>query len=222
MSNSNIKSMEAFLQKIDFSSTFDLTKSGTDFDYACTLLNDKKVVFEVKKETLNHTVEEIIGSKQWQKYRDFFKPDVYLVYATHNCTISITEPVPADKLTVKYVELNNKPLKLEKPLPIREFLEYLNDKKKSNILTERYYIKVKYPNGKIEFANRIVNNKKWSSPIYNARFMNFVSTETASHYIEQRYEKPFNQNYIYEIWFIDKEGQHKKVLETKYGDKITL
>lgn len=221
MPDSNIKSMDAFLQKIDFSSTFDLTKSGTDFDYACRTLNDKKVVFEVKKETPNHTVGEVIGSAQWQKYQDFFKPDVYLVYATHNCVVSVTEPIPAEKLTVRYAELNGKSLNLKNPMPVREFLEVLNEKK-STVATERYYIKVKYPNGTIEYANRVVNNKKWSSPVYNARFMNFVSADTVSHYIEQRYEKAFNQKYVYEIWFIDKDGQHKKVLETKYGDKITL
>lgn len=218
MPNSNIKSMTAFMQKIDFSSVFDLTKHGTDFDYACYLLNDKRVVFEVKKETPNHTVEKIINSSQWQMYRDFFKSDIYLVYATHNCEIS-DQPIPATELTVRYVELNGKPIKLENALPIRECLENLNGKK---IPTDRYYIKVKYPNGTIEYANRIVMDKKWSNPCYNPKFMNFTSIDTASNYITQRYTKAFNQKYIYEIWYIDDTGEHSKVLETKYEGITTI
>lgn len=217
-SNSNIKSMQAFLQKIDFSPVFDLTKHGTDFDYACRLLNDKKVVFEVKKETPNHTTDKIVTSQQWQLYRDFFKSDVYLVYATHNCAIS-DQPIPADALTVKYIELNNKPLKLEDTITLRECLEKLNGK---TTPVERYYIKVKYPNGKIEYANRIVKDKKWSNPIYNAKFMNFVSINTATSYIQQRYSKPFNQSYVYEVWFIDKNGQHQKISEAKYDNAVII
>ena len=213
----NIKSMDAFMQKIDFSPIFDLTKSGTDFDYACHLLNDKKVVFEVKKETPNHQVEQIINSPQWQKYRDFIKPEVYLVYATHNCEISATEPISANNLTIRYAEVQGKPYKLEKPLPIREFLEELNGKKASTPSKERYYIKVRYPNGTIEYANRIVNNKKWSNPVYNPRFMNFLSRDTVNHYIEQRYEKVFNQKYVYEIWYIDSDGNHSKIEESHYN-----
>ena len=207
----NVKSMKAFKQKTDFcgGNITKIVRCGSDIDFSYELANGKMVAIEEKKNTPDHSVENMINSWQWKHYRKLCKDDTYLIYVTHDCKISDKEDIPLDALTVRYVEVNKQPIEFPEGMKLETVINYLGS-------LNTYYIKVKYKNDVIEYALKHPIDTKWSGLDYWAASICFLKEESARNYIETRYKKDFNQEYIYEIWHIDDEGNRSKVDEIKY------
>jgi hypothetical protein len=202
--------MDAFRQKIDFCNKDVLSeiKLGSDIDFSYELLNGRMAAIEVKKDTPRHAIKTIINSKQWEHYRKLCRDNTFLIYATHDCDISLNEDIPMDALTVRYIEENNQELKLSAPMSLKAVLKYLSS-------LNMYYVKVRYSNT-IEYALKSPIEGKWSSIEYNGGAILFSTEAFARQFIDIRYRKSFNQKYIYEIWYVDSNGKHNKIADVKY------
>ena len=213
----NVKSMEAFKQKTDFcgGDVPYIIRRGTDIDFLYRLANNRLVAIEEKKDTVNHSVKNIINSFQWQDYRDAMKPTTYLVYATHNCEISENEDIPIEALTARYMELNKEEIQIPENIKLVELLNYLGS-------LNTYYIKVRYPDNKKEYALKHPIENRWSCYRYWSAYVSFSTKEQAETYINTRYKKEFNRNYVYEIWYIDETGNHNKINELKYEPQVLV
>ena len=211
----NIESIEAFKQKTDFcgGNIPKIVRRGSDIDFTYELANGRIAAIEEKKDTFDHSVENIINSWQWAHYRKVCRDETYLIYVTHNKEISEKEDIPLDALTVRYLEVNKQEIKLERAFKLDELVNYLGS-------LNTYYIKVKYKNGRIEYALKHPIDERWSGIDYFAASICFMTEEYARNYISTRYEKDFNQEYIYEIWHIDEDGKHTKIDEIKYNENI--
>lgn len=207
----NVKSMEAFKQKTDFcgGDVPYIIRRGTDIDFLYRLANKRLVAIEEKKDTVNHSVENIIESPQWQDYRDAMKTTTYLVYATHNREIKENEDIPIEALTARYMELDKQEIQIPENIKLTDLLNYLGS-------LNTYYVKVKYKDGTTEYALKHPINNRWSCYKYWSAYVSFLTEEYARGYINIRYRKEFNREYIYEIWYINEEGNHSKVDEVKY------
>lgn len=214
----NIESMEAFKQKTDFcgGNITKIVRRGSDIDFSYELANGRMAAIEEKKDTWDHSVENfIMKDKQWEHYRKLCRDDTYLIYVTHDRNISDKEDIPLDALTVRYLEVNKQEIKLERAFKLDELVNYLGS-------LNTYYIKVRYKNGQIEYALKHPIDERWSGIDYFAASICFLTEEYARNYINTRYQKDFNQEYIYEIWYIDEDGNHNKVDEVKYQQSEML
>lgn len=213
----NVKSMEAFKQKTDFcgGDVPYIIRRGTDIDFLYRLVNNRLVAIEEKKDTVKHSVKNIINSFQWQDYRDAMKSTTYLVYATHNYEISEHEDIPIEALTARYMELDKEEIQIPENIKLVELLNYLGS-------LNTYYIKVKYPDNKKEYALKHPIKNRWSCYKYWSAYVSFSTKEQAETYINTRYKKEFNRNYVYEIWYIDETGNHSKVNELKYESEVLV
>ncbi len=200
-----IKDLQAFNQGIDFAPIGNYTKCCSDVD-GLFLVNDHLgnphvVALEVKKETINHSVEKIINSNQWKLYENAFASGTYLVYATHDLPIS-NEPIPTNELSVKYIEIidhenGNKIIVLPECFSFVEFLinlqyptKYMIKAKYRSQLEERFC--VPYPTKETK--------KKW----YTDKVMSYIlydTIEEARKYIDSRYKNPkYTSNIQYSIY----------------------
>lgn len=213
----NVKSMEAFKQKTDFcgGDIPYIIQRGTDIDFLYRLANDKLLAIEEKKDTPDHCIENIIKSSQWKLYRDAMKESTYLVYATHNKEIKENEDIPIEALTARYVEVNKQEIQIPENLKLTDLVNYLGS-------LNTYYIKVKYKNGTIEYALKYPINNRWSCNRYWSAYISFLTESAARDYINIRYKKAFNRSYIYEIWYINEEGNHTKIDEILYKEESVL
>lgn len=210
----NVKSMEAFKQKTDFcgGDVPYIIRRGTDIDFLYRLVNDRLVAIEEKKDTINHSVKNIINSRQWQDYRDAMKTTTYLVYATHDREIHENEDIPIEALTSRYMELDKEEIQIPENVKLTTLLNYLGS-------LNTYYIKVKYPDGAKEYALKSPIGNRWSCYKYWSAYVAFMTKEQATTYIRQRYKKDFNRSYIYEIWAIDENGVHTKIEDVSYQEE---
>jgi len=207
----NVKSMEAFKQKTDFcgGDVPYIIRRGSDIDFTYELANDRIVAVEEKKETFNHSVDKIISSPQWKHYRKVCRDEHYLVYATHNCEISDKEDIPIEALTVKYMETNNQEVEIPEGLKLTDLLNYLGS-------LNTYYIKVHYKDDTIEYALKHPIDNRWSCNKYWSAYVSFSTKDNAIDYINTRYKKEFNRDYIYEIWQVNEDGNNIKLDEISY------
>lgn len=212
-----INNEQAFIQKYDFDPLFCVTKEKSLTDCDCTgiLTNDIGFVCEFKKDTLNHTIENVTSSGQWNTYRKLFKPNVFLIYATHNEEIS-DNIINTRNLIVRYVELDGKSMEFKQNISL---LNYLNGLASIGM----YYIKVTYPNNVSEIALISPNEAdKWSSKDYWAGQSTFKTEDECKEYIKKRYEKDFNQKNIYSIYHVDSMKSAPLIHRYTYEEIIGL
>lgn len=210
----HIKSMEALRQKTDFcgGNITKIVKRGSDIDFTYELANGNIAVIEEKKNTPNHSVENIINSWQWKHYRKVCRDEHFLIYVTHDLDISSEDDIPLEALTVRYLEANKQEIKLQKEFKLDELVNYLGS-------LDTYYVKVRYKNGTVEYALKHPIEDKWSSDCYWAASVCFLEKESAYEYVKARYKKPFNQEYVYELWYIDENGKHSEIDKLHYQNK---
>lgn len=218
MTNSTIDDIEAIKQILNFYALYIVIEPGkiTDGDIEGKLINKVCFKCEVKKKTDNHTVEKIISSNQWDVFRSIARDEVYLIYATHNEAIS-DKPIDTSTLNVEYVEQYGKEVELKKAYTLLEYLNGLSS-------IGRYYITVKYPEAeKPEFALLSPREDgKWSSDKYWAKLSSFETEDECLTYIKKRYEKEFNQSYIYSIFYVESMSSVKLVHRYTYPETIGL
>lgn len=211
----NIKNEIAFRQKYDTNPLNVVQKSGTDIDWVQPLPNNLIIINEWKKDTLNHTVENIINTPQWTTIRALAGEKHYAIYSTHNEEIS-DQDISTDKLIVRYVELNKQPIVFPVGITLKKYENALGS-------IGMYYIKVKYPQGNEEFA--LISpkeNDNWTSTQYWSNNNAFKSEEDCLEYIKKRYEKEFNQSYIYSIYYVESISSVKLVHRYTYAEIIGL
>lgn len=201
----NIKSPDALEQGLDFSGLFKRVKFCTDIDNLSWLANDKVALIESKKETFDHSVENIINSKQWKAYRSCGR-DKYIIYATHNLPIDKTKPIPLAKNIVKYVEFNEKPVTFKKGISVEECLDYLGG-------LGMYYIRTQFKNGKKQFMKRIATDKHWSSSVFNPIEMGFKTLNQVKTYLNARKNNEFNKGRTFTVWYLNDEGELSEIKE---------
>lgn len=192
----NIRSEIAFRQKYDTNPLNTVQKYGTDIDWLQHLPNGVWVVNEWKKNTSNHTPEEIIKSEQWAAIRKLAGQENYAIYSTHDEEIS-DKDISTDSLIVRYVELAGQPVEFKQGITLKKFENALGS-------VGMYYIKVKYANNKEEFA--LVSPSEgdsWTSAEYLSSKCAFSSEEACKAYIQKRYEKEFNRAYTYSVFHVE-------------------
>ena len=210
-----IKDEVAFRQKYNMEAAHTVSKFYTDIDMLTELSNGKWVLHEFKKDTLNHTPEEIVQTKQWQAIRRLAGTDNYAIYSTHNEEIS-DKDIPFENLAVRYVELNGQALDFPAGISLQKYLNKIAS-------VGMYYIKVKYAEGTEEIA--LVSpeeGEKWSTRDYWAEKCAFKTEEACTEYIKKRYEKEFNQSHIYSIYYVESTSSVKLVHRYTYPEIIGL
>lgn len=210
-----IKDEVAFRQKYDMEAANTVSKFYTDIDMLQELTNGKWVWHEWKKDTLNHTPEEIIQTKQWKAIQRAAGTEDYAIYSTHNEEIS-DKDIPFENLTVRRVELNRQVLDFPAGISLQKYLNKIAS-------VGMYYIKVKYAEGAEEIA--LVSpeeGEKWSTRDYWAEKCAFKTEEACTEYIKKRYEKEFNRSYIYSIYYVESTSSVKLVHRYTYPEMIGL
>lgn len=211
-----IKDEIAFRQKYNMEAAHTVSKFYTDIDMVTELSNDKLVLHEFKKDTLNHTPEEIIKTKQWKTIRKLAGTDNYAIYSTHNEEIS-DKDIPFENLIVRYVELNGQALDFPAGISLQKYLNKIAS-------VGMYYITVKYPDQVKEEIALISpeEGEKWTSTQYWAEKCAFKTEEECLEYIKKRYEKEFNRSYIYSIHYAESTSSAKVVHRYTYPETIGL
>lgn len=210
-----IKDEIAFRQKYNMEAAHTVSKFYTDIDMLTELSNDKLVLHEFKKDTLNHTPEEIIQTKQWKAIRRLAGTENYAIYSTHNEEIS-DKDIPFENLKVRYVELNGQALDFPVGISLQKYLNKIAS-------VGMYYIKVKYSDGAEEIA--LISpeeGERWTTKEYWAEKCAFKSEEDCKAYINKRYEKAFNRSYIYSVYFVESTSSVKLVHRYTYEETIGL
>lgn len=213
-----IRSEVAFKQRYDTEPLNSVQKSGTDIDWMDELPNGVWVVHEWKKKTENHKPEDIITTPQWNTIRRAAGNTGYAIYSTHDEEIS-DKLIPADKLTVRYVELNGQAVAFKEGILLCEYLNKLGSR-------NAYYIIVTYPETDThEMAIKSpAENQNWSINIKLATSNQciFKTEDDCKEYIKKRYEKDFNQKNIYSIYHIDQDGNKTLIHKYTYPETIGL
>ena len=210
-----IRDEVAFRQKYNMEAAHTVSKFYTDIDMLTELSNGKWVLHEFKKDTLNHTPEEIVQTKQWQAIRRLAGTDNYAIYSTHHEEIS-DKDIPFENLTVRYVELNGQALDFPAGISLQKYLNKIAS-------VGMYYIKVKYPDETKEIA--LVSpeeGEKWTTREYWSEKCAFKTEEDCKEYIKKRYEKEFNRSYIYSVYYVESTSSVKLVHEYTYPETIGL
>ena len=126
-----IKNLDALEQPLDFLPFKTYSKTMSDLDCGLWLCNDKYLLIEVKKDTFKHSKKNIINSAQWKFLREIagYRPDVYLIYATHTQEIDIKNPIMACNCTVQYIEYLGKELEYNINMNLLNVVKYFTNKK---------------------------------------------------------------------------------------------
>ena len=209
--------LEYKFEPLEFVDLYPVVKESkiTDGDIMLVLINGIAVVVEVKKKTDNHTPEKIIASDQWATIKTIAKESTYLIYATHDCEIS-DEMIHTGGLTVRYIEQYGKAVDFVEGVTLFKYLNKLAS-------VGKYCIKVQYPTGNSEVA--LVSpdeDEKWTSTQLIANRCLFDSEEDCKEYIKKRYEKEFNQKYIYSIYYVESMTSTPLVHRYTYAETIGL
>lgn len=210
-----IKDEVAFRQKYNMEAAHTVSKFYSDIDMVTELSNDKLVLHEFKKDTLNHTPEEIIQTKQWKTIRKLAGTDNYAIYSTHNEEIS-DKDIPFENLIVRYVELNGQALDFPAGISLQKYLNKIAS-------IGMYFIRVKYTEGNEEIA--LVSpeeGEKWTTREYWSEKCTFKTEDECKEYINKRYEKEFNRSYIYSIYYVESISSVKLVHRYTYEETIGL
>lgn len=215
--DNTIISEKAFKQLLNYMPLYPIIMKYKicDGDIICKLMNGISVIIEVKKDTDNHTVKDVINSNQWDTIKSAAKESTYLIYASHNEEIS-DKMIDCGNLIVRYVEVYDQSQDFKPGITL---LKYLNGLSSIGM----YYIKVQYPNGNKEIA--LISpeeGEKWTTTEYWAGKCAFKTKEDCKEYIKKRYEKEFNRSYIYSVWYVESMSSVKLVHEYTYPETIGL
>jgi len=210
-----IRDEVAFRQKYNMESANTVSKFYTDIDMVTELSNDRLVLHEFKKDTLNHTTDEIIKTKQWQIIRKLAGSNNYAIYSTHHEEIS-DKDIPFENLLVRYVELNGQAINFQEGISLQKYLNKIAS-------VGMYFIRVKYSEGIEEIA--LISpeeGEKWTTKYYWSEKCAFKSEEDCLNYIKKRYEKEFNRSYIYSIYYAESISSVKLIHRYTYEETIGL
>jgi len=211
-----VRNMKAFLQPIDMMTCSDVADNFGNTDGRGELPNDEWFLFEVKKETDAHkNIEEYIKSRQWIGYQRTTAKDVYLIYCTHNEEIS-EKPINLANTIVRHVEKDGQILSLPEEMTFYTFLNKIGS-------IGKYCILVHYPNNTKEVALVSPSSgEKWTTEKFISKKCIFNTEEDCIKYIKKRFEKEFNREYTYSIYYRESLTKNKLVHEYTYPETIGL
>ena len=201
-----IKNIDALNQPLDFSPFVRYCKVMSDLDCILWLYNDRILLIEIKKDTFNHTKDKIRNSYQWKLLRKIAgnRPNVYLIYATHNQPIDLRVAINSNDCIVKYIEYCGKEVTLDCSDELPDIIHYFS--LKEDISNSKYHIIVKYPDYSLQHAIRKPVGPKWTLSYYSPVSCDFESKKEAIKYIQTRFKTDFNRNNIYILMQKDEDG----------------
>lgn len=214
-----INNIQAIEQPLDFEDLKIFFNSASDVDGLLELNNGQLVVLEIKKDTPNHSYENIQNKSQFRLLQKLIgnRSDIIFIYATHNQPIDINIPIHLPSCEVKHIEIGGKEQEVIPEIKsldncIKYYSRFIYD-------PLNLYLMVRYPNGKLEYCVVSPKYKKWSTSNYNEEEHRFENYKEVDKYVEARYIQGYNQNNEY--WLFKKEnGSDILIKQYRYKEEV--